>query len=321
MPRAASPGKAPGRSACSPRPGRWKPAKGAIWRSGTSRRRPSWSTASASTRSIGGSGGERRHEPASAQAGRGAARRLARDLSRRRAARSTRPGRPGRAERRGGRPRSSRAASPSTASTPASASWPACASRPATLPRCSATSCSAMPPASASRCRRPVARLMMALKLASLAQGASGIAPATLALLEAMLAKGIIPVVPAQGSVGASGDLAPLAHMTAAMIGRRRALTSDGARMAAAKALAAAGLKPVAARPEGRSGAAQRHAILDAPMHLPGCSTRRGCFRPRWSPERSRPTPPAAPTRRSIRASTRCGAIAARSRRRRRCAR
>ena len=48
----------------------------------------------------------------------------------------------------------------------------------------------------------PVAttRLMMALKLASLAQGASGVRPATLALLEAMLARGVIPVVPAQGS-------------------------------------------------------------------------------------------------------------------------
>ncbi len=62
-------------------------------------------------------------------------------------------------------------------------------------------------------------RLMMALKLGSLGQGASGVRPTTLALLEAMLARGVTPVVPAQGSVGASGDLAPLAHMTAAMIG------------------------------------------------------------------------------------------------------
>ena len=64
-----------------------------------------------------------------------------------------------------------------------------------------------------------IARLMMALKLASLAQGASGVRPATVNLLEAMLAQDVVPVVPAQGSVGASGDLAPLAHMTAAMIG------------------------------------------------------------------------------------------------------
>lgn len=66
---------------------------------------------------------------------------------------------------------------------------------------------------------QPVVRLMMALKIASLAQGASGIRPATLELLQAMLARDIVPVVPAQGSVGASGDLAPLAHMTAVMIG------------------------------------------------------------------------------------------------------
>lgn len=64
-----------------------------------------------------------------------------------------------------------------------------------------------------------VTRLMMALKLVSLAQGASGIRLATLDLLEAMLTRDIIPVVPVQGSVGASGDLAPLAHMTAVMIG------------------------------------------------------------------------------------------------------
>ena len=89
-----------------------------------------------------------------------------------------------------------------------------------------------------------IVRLMMALKLASLAQGASGIRPGTLALLEAMLAHGIAPVVPTQGSVGASGDLAPLAHMTAAMLGVGEAFTADG-RMPAGAALARAGLTPV----------------------------------------------------------------------------
>ncbi|MFT3755543.1 MAG: histidine ammonia-lyase [Pseudoxanthomonas sp.] len=92
----------------------------------------------------------------------------------------------------------------------------------------------------------PVAttRLMMALKLTSLAQGASGIAPATLQLLEAMLARGVIPVVPAQGSVGASGDLAPLAHLSTALIGVGEAWF-NGERMPAADALARARLKPV----------------------------------------------------------------------------
>jgi histidine ammonia-lyase len=95
----------------------------------------------------------------------------------------------------------------------------------------------------------PVARLMMALKLASLAQGASGVRLETLDLLSAMLAKGIIPVVPAQGSVGASGDLAPLAHMTAAMLGVGDAFR-EGKRVPAKEALAAADLQPVALGPK-----------------------------------------------------------------------
>ncbi|ODU67560.1 MAG: histidine ammonia-lyase [Novosphingobium sp. SCN 66-18] len=94
-----------------------------------------------------------------------------------------------------------------------------------------------------------VVRLMMALKLGSLAQGASGIAPATVALLEAMLARGVTPVVPAQGSVGASGDLAPLSHMAAAMIGVGEAFFA-GERMSAAAALAKAGLAPAELGPK-----------------------------------------------------------------------
>ena len=95
----------------------------------------------------------------------------------------------------------------------------------------------------------PVIRLMLALKLASLAQGASGVRPATVALLEAMLMKGLTPVVPAQGSVGASGDLAPLAHMAATMIGVGEIFVGE-ARMPAAKALAEAGLSPVTLGPK-----------------------------------------------------------------------
>ena len=95
----------------------------------------------------------------------------------------------------------------------------------------------------------PVIRLMLALKLASLAQGASGVRPATVALLEAMLMKGLTPVVPAQGSVGASGDLAPLAHMAATMIGVGEIFVGE-ARLPAAKALAEAGLSPVTLGPK-----------------------------------------------------------------------
>lgn len=91
---------------------------------------------------------------------------------------------------------------------------------------------------------QPVVRLMMALKLVSLAQGASGIAEPTLALLDAMLVNEVIPLVPAQGSVGASGDLAPLSHLAGVMIGVGEAF-HDGERLPAADALARAGLQPV----------------------------------------------------------------------------
>lgn len=94
-----------------------------------------------------------------------------------------------------------------------------------------------------------VTRLMMSLKLASLGQGASGVQATTLALLGAMVEKDIIPVVPAQGSVGASGDLAPLSHMTAVMIGVGEAFTPKG-RMPALEALASAGLSPIVLGPK-----------------------------------------------------------------------
>ena len=94
-----------------------------------------------------------------------------------------------------------------------------------------------------------VARLMMALKLASLAQGASGVKAATIAMLEQLLAKGLTPVVPCQGSVGASGDLAPLAHMSAAMIGVGAFFVGDKV-VPAAEALAAAGLAPLQLGPK-----------------------------------------------------------------------
>ncbi|ESY65517.1 histidine ammonia-lyase [Mesorhizobium sp. LNHC252B00] len=89
-----------------------------------------------------------------------------------------------------------------------------------------------------------VCRLMMALKLASLAQGASGVRPQTIELLEGMLANDVIPVVPAQGSVGASGDLAPLSHMTAVMIGVGECFTPHG-RFPAKVAFVSHGLEPV----------------------------------------------------------------------------
>ena len=94
-----------------------------------------------------------------------------------------------------------------------------------------------------------VARLMMVLKLLSLGRGASGVRPAVVDLLEAMLAAGVTPVVPDQGSVGASGDLAPLAHMTAVMIGHGEAMV-DGKIKPGAEALASKGLSPITLGPK-----------------------------------------------------------------------
>ncbi len=89
-----------------------------------------------------------------------------------------------------------------------------------------------------------VVRLMLATKAASLARGFSGVREAVVqALLDAFNA-GLVPYVPAQGSVGASGDLAPLSHMTLALMGEGEMLV-DGQRLPAAAELAKAGLKPL----------------------------------------------------------------------------
>lgn len=92
-------------------------------------------------------------------------------------------------------------------------------------------------------------RLMMVLKLISLGRGASGVLWQTIQLIEEMLEAGVTPVVPDQGSVGASGDLAPLAHMAAVMIGEGEA-TYEGVRMSGGAALAEAGLTPIVLGPK-----------------------------------------------------------------------
>lgn len=89
-----------------------------------------------------------------------------------------------------------------------------------------------------------VVRLMMTLKLISLGRGASGVRLDLVRLLEAMLEKGVIPLIPEKGSVGASGDLAPLAHMAAVMMGEGEAFY-QGVRVSGKDALTKAGLDPV----------------------------------------------------------------------------
>ncbi len=96
---------------------------------------------------------------------------------------------------------------------------------------------------------RRLARLMMSLKLLSFGRGASGVRWELVELLQQMLARGVTPVIPAQGSVGASGDLAPLAHMTAVVIGEGEAEV-NGSVMPGAEALKTVGLEAIQLGPK-----------------------------------------------------------------------
>lgn len=95
----------------------------------------------------------------------------------------------------------------------------------------------------------PVVRAAVALRAAALARGYSAARPALPELMVQMLNSGVHPVVPSGGSVGASGDPVPLAHIGLAMIGEGRVRLHDGPEMPAAEGLAAAGLRPVELRP------------------------------------------------------------------------
>jgi histidine ammonia-lyase len=94
-----------------------------------------------------------------------------------------------------------------------------------------------------------VVRLVVALKVASLARGHSGIRWTVIEALVALANAGVTPCIPAQGSVGASGDLAPLAHLSAVLIGEGDAKI-EGEVMPARDALARAGLRPVTLGPK-----------------------------------------------------------------------
>jgi len=89
-----------------------------------------------------------------------------------------------------------------------------------------------------------VVRAMLAIRINTLMRGHSGIRPQVLEALVAMLNAGVVPVVPRKGSVGASGDLAPLSHLAIVLLGGGEAFF-DGARLPGAEALARAGLAPV----------------------------------------------------------------------------
>jgi histidine ammonia-lyase len=89
-----------------------------------------------------------------------------------------------------------------------------------------------------------VVRLMLALKAASLARGYSGVRQEVVDTILAVHNAGLVPYVPSQGSVGASGDLAPLSHMTLALMGEGEMLV-DGQRLPALAALEKAGIAPL----------------------------------------------------------------------------
>jgi len=88
-------------------------------------------------------------------------------------------------------------------------------------------------------------RAMMLLRANSLAKGHSGIRAAVIDTICEMLNRGVTPFVPSQGSVGASGDLAPLAHLALALIGEGECFDEKGARISSAEALKRAQIKPL----------------------------------------------------------------------------
>jgi histidine ammonia-lyase len=93
------------------------------------------------------------------------------------------------------------------------------------------------------------ARAVMVARLASLARGFSGVSVELLEQLTALLQEDVLPLIPEEGSVGASGDLTPLSYVAAALIGERDVLHA-GERRSAADALAAIGRQPIQLRPK-----------------------------------------------------------------------
>lgn len=92
---------------------------------------------------------------------------------------------------------------------------------------------------------RPTVRAMLLARARTLAQGHSGVRPDIVRFLVEMIERDVVPAVPSQGSVGASGDLAPFAHLALPIIGEGRVLTADGGTEPSAAALARVGLEPL----------------------------------------------------------------------------
>ena len=96
----------------------------------------------------------------------------------------------------------------------------------------------------------PVVRMILATKAVSLARGHSGVRPALVDALLALFNAGVTPSIPCKGSVGASGDLAPLAHMACVLIGEGEATLADGRKVSGAEAMRSIGLEPFVLGPK-----------------------------------------------------------------------
>ena len=122
----------------------------------------------------------------------------------------------------------------------------------------------------------PVTRLLMVLKIASLSRGASGVRRGTLEALIALVNADVLPCIPSKGSVGASGDLAPLAHMSCVLIGVGEARVG-GETLPAEAALKRAGLTPVVLGP--KEGLALLNGTqCSTALALAGLFAAEGCF-------------------------------------------
>ena len=169
---------------------------------------------------------------------------------------------------------------------------------------------------------RDVVRAAMLIRVNTIAKGHSGVRAAVVDLLVELLNRDLVPWVPSRGSLGASGDLAPSAHLVLAMMGEGELLAGDGTRVAARPLLAAAGLEPL--RLEAKEGVslingtqfmaavgclavADGESLLDSAdligaMTIEGLSASVGPFEERI--QRLRPIPGQLHSARNVRAAT-----------------
>ena len=189
--------------------------------------------------------------------------------------------------------------------------WPACAdaySQRSARAAADAISCCRTPWASATPLPAPVVRLMLALKIATLARGYSGVRRELVDALVKLYNADVLPRMPSKGSVGASGDLAPLAHLSTVLLGVGE-VECGGKILSADEGLKRAGLDAHQARGQGRPRIAQWHADLDRARARAISSRSTTCTPRRSSPARCRWTRPKVRRARSTRASTSCAAI------------